>query len=135
MLRHLKIKIEDGYRIIFGGPFTGVAQPDVNSPITLGVNGVMIIPREKVVHLSDSACINCGKCVSICPVNIQVNIVGRLVEFGFFEEAVIKGAGSCVECGLCAYVCPAKRPLIQYMKLANREFGEVEKEEIAQGEE
>ncbi len=135
VLEHLNIKIEDGYRIVFGGPLTGVAQPDTNSPITLGVNGVMVIPKQKVIHLSDSPCTNCGKCVHICPVNIEVNLVGRYVEFGFFEEAVIKGAGSCIECGLCAYVCPAKRPLMQYMRLANREFSETRKEEIQQGEE
>ena len=135
ILKHLNIKVENGYRIVFGGPLTGIAQPDIDCPVTLGVNGIIIIPKEKVVHLSDSPCINCGRCVQICPVNIQVNLVGRYVEFGFFEEAVIKGAGSCIECGLCAYVCPAKRPLMQYMRLANREFGEARKEEIQEGEE
>jgi len=135
ILKHLNIRVENGYRIVFGGPLTGIAQPDIDSPVTLGVNGIIVIPKEKVVHLSDSSCINCGKCVHICPVNIQVNLVGRYAEFGFFEEAVIKGAGSCIECGLCAYVCPAKRPLMQYMRLANREFSKARKEQVQVGEE
>lgn len=135
ILKHLQITVKNGYRVVFGGPLTGIAQPDTDCPVTLGVNGVVIIPEEDVVHLGDAPCINCGRCVSKCPVNIQVSVVGRLVEFGFFEEAVMKGAGSCVECGACAYVCPAKRPLLQYMRLANKEFSEARREKVQEGEE
>ena len=135
ILKHLNIKVRSGYRIVFGGLLTGIAQPDMDAPVTLGVNGIIVIPKEKVVHFSDSPCINCGKCVHVCPVNIQVNLVGRYAEFGFFEEAVIKGAGSCIECGLCGYVCPAKRPLMQYMRLANKEFSEERREQVQVGEE
>jgi electron transport complex protein RnfC len=128
VLKSLNIKVNNGDRVVFGGPLMGVAQPDLNANIVMGVSGVTVIPLSEVVPFTDAPCINCGRCVSVCPVNIQVNLVGRYSEFGYFEKAVMEGSGSCVECGLCAYVCPSRRPLLQYMKFANYQYGSLLKE-------
>jgi electron transport complex protein RnfC len=128
ILKNLNIKVKRGDRVLFGGPLMGVAQPDLNSNIVMGVSGVTVIPLSEVVPFTDAPCINCGRCVSVCPVNIQVNLVGRYAEFGYFEKAVMEGSGSCVECGLCAYVCPSRRPLLQYMKFANYQYASLLKE-------
>ncbi|MBN1355393.1 4Fe-4S dicluster domain-containing protein [bacterium] len=125
VLDSLNIQLKSNDRVVFGGLLTGIAQPDIETPITRTTNGVIIIPKEKVIPFSDAPCINCGRCVQICPVNIQVNLVGRFSEFGLFETAVKNGSGSCVECGLCAYVCPSRRPLMQYMQFANSEFEKI----------
>ena len=31
------------------------------------------------------------------------------------------GVNECFECGCCAYICPAKRPLVQFARLAKIE--------------
>lgn len=122
ILKCLNVIVNKGDRIIFGGPLMGVAQPDLNANVVMGVSGITVIPSSEVVPFTDEPCINCGRCVSVCPANIQVNLVGRYSEFGYFEKAVMGGSGSCVECGLCAYVCPARRPLLQYMRFANYQY-------------
>jgi H+/Na+-translocating ferredoxin:NAD+ oxidoreductase subunit C len=125
-VRHIldafNITVKTGDRVVFGGPLMGIAQPDIDAPITRNTDGITVIRSEKVIPFTDAPCINCGRCVDICPVHIQVNLVGRYSEFGLFELAVKGGSGSCVDCGLCAYVCPSRRPLMQYMQFANNEF-------------
>jgi electron transport complex protein RnfC len=110
----------------------GYAQPDLDAPITRETDGVTVIPSNEVVPFSDAPCINCGRCVEVCPVFIPVNLVGRYAEFGFFEKAVSMGSGACVECGLCAYVCPSRRPLVQYMRFANKEYIQRQEESAQQ---
>jgi electron transport complex protein RnfC len=44
--------------------------------------------------------------------------IGIYVEANRPEETAQFGALECFECGSCAYVCPAKRPLVQFVRLA-----------------
>lgn len=116
LLDQLGTEVAEGDRVLLGGRWQGHAQFDLQAPITLGTDGVTIIPAAEVAHLQENACINCGRCNRVCPVRIQVNLVARLAEFGFGEEAYEGGAHACIECGLCGYVCPSRRPLLQYMR-------------------
>lgn len=134
VLKCLNVNIATGDRILFGGPMMGIAQPDMNAGVVRGVSGITVIPASKVTPFTDEPCINCGRCVSVCPVNIQVNLVGRYSEFGYFEKAVMGGSGSCVECGLCAYVCPSQRPLLQYMRFANYQYASLLKDQRVEEE-
>ena len=34
----------------------------------------------------------------------------------------------CLECGLCGYVCIARRPVLQYIRLAKRKLAEMERD-------
>lgn len=137
VLKALNVKVAAGDRIIFGGPLMGVAQPDMKANVVWGVNGVTVIRASNVAPFTDAPCINCGRCVRVCPVNIQVNLVGRYAEYGYFEKAVMEGSLSCVGCSLCAYACPSRRPLLQYMIFANNQYGlQVEEaQEWEEGEE
>ena len=66
-----------------------------------------------VAKSPETACINCGRCVDVCPSRI---IPSRLADYAqrHDEEAFVAMNGlECVECGSCSYVCPAKRPLKQ----------------------
>jgi electron transport complex protein RnfC len=135
VLAQREIATEEGDRVLLGGPWTGHAQYDLQSPITLETDGVTVIAAADVVHLEESACINCGRCVRVCPVRIQVNLAARYAEFGLVEEACALGAAACIECGLCAHVCPGRRPLLQYVTFAARRTQELRRlEEPAQEE-
>lgn len=117
--------------IIAGGPMKGVAQFNNLTPLTRSCDGIHLIGKEDISSGSGDNCTNCGACTRICPVNLQVHLIGRYVEFEDFTAAMEFHPEHCIECGLCSYVCPAQRPLIQLIKLANQ-YGNQKNEHIQQ---
>ena len=100
-------------KVISGGPMMGFAMISLDTPITKTSSSILAFEKDVVAKSTESACINCGRCVEICPSRI---IPSRLADFAqrFNEEAFLKWNGlECVECGSCSYVCPAKRQLKQ----------------------
>ena len=72
--------------------------------------------KDEVSQLEPSACINCGRCLEVCPSRIMPNILATFAE-QHNEEAFLKYEGmECCECGCCSFVCPAKRHLSQNIK-------------------
>ncbi len=109
--------------MIIGCPMKGTATYTLNHPVQPDMDTVLIQDSRIIPQLSDNACINCGKCVQICPANIPVNILVRYLAADKYEEAADKyDLESCIECGLCAYVCIAEMPLFQYIRLGKHEF-------------
>ena len=113
------LSISDYSRPIVGGPMRGVAQFTDQTPITY-YNGIHLISEDVAPFDSIAPCINCGRCTRVCPVDIQVHLVNRMVEFGQLESALTMNPEACHECGLCAYVCPAERPIVQLLHFCNR---------------
>jgi electron transport complex protein RnfC len=103
-------------KIIVGGPMMGLAQYDPHAPVTRETEGVFVQAPASVQHFTDQPCIHCGRCVSVCPVNLVPSDLGKLCEFQHFEAAAEKDLLSCIECGCCAYVCPSRRPMVHYLR-------------------
>lgn len=126
------LSIENYSRPLIGGPMKGVAQYTDQTPITY-YNGIHLIAGETAPFDSIAPCINCGRCTRICPVDIQVHLVNRMVEFGQLESARELGPEACHECGLCAYVCPAQRPIVQLFHFCNHDMIHGERHSWAAG--
>jgi electron transport complex protein RnfC len=117
------IHINEQDRIVLGGPMMGFATYTYHHPVQPDMDTVIIQDRDTIPELSDNPCVNCGKCVRICPVKIPVNILVRYLEADQYEEAADKyDLESCIECGLCAYVCTARIPIYQYIRLGKHEL-------------
>ena len=123
VLKTLNIVVNDGDRIIFGGPMTGTAIYSETQPIAPDSDAIMVQNHADIVFSSDYPCINCGECTRICPSKIQVQMLERFLEAGQFQEGADQyDLYSCVECGLCSLVCPSRIPILQYIKLAKFEL-------------
>jgi len=121
----LGITINEKDRIVLGGPMTGSAIYSQNHPVQADSDAVIIQGRDDIAAVSDTPCINCGECVRVCPVDIPVNMLVRLLEARQYEAAADQyDLWSCIECGLCSYVCVMKMPIFQYIRLAKFELAQ-----------
>jgi electron transport complex protein RnfC len=119
----LGIQVDELDRIVIGGAMQGFATFTAHHPVTPDMDTVLVQDRGDIVPLSDTNCINCGKCVQICPADIPVNLLVRFLQAAQFEAAADKcDLESCIDCGLCAYVCTSRIALSQYIRLGKHEL-------------
>nr|HID59661.1 4Fe-4S dicluster domain-containing protein [Desulfobacterales bacterium] len=116
------ISLDEMDRLILGGPMRGVSTYSKELPVEPNTDAILVQNKGEGLVVKDHPCINCGACVRVCPAGIQVNLLGRYIEFGRYEEAGNYDLFSCIECGLCAYVCIARRPLLQFIITAKHEL-------------
>ncbi len=105
-------------KVVLGGPMMGFAVSTLDIPILKTTSSVLLLSEHEIDHRPYTNCIRCGRCVNACPMGLQPNEIGIYVPAGKSEETEPFGALECFECGSCAYVCPAKRPLVQFIRLA-----------------
>ena len=111
-----------GGRVLLGGPLTGRAAFGLDFPIMGDIDAVILQGPEQTGNVPFSQCINCGKCVEICPNKLPVNLLSRYAEHSLFEKAEELDAERCIECGLCAFVCVSQRPIVQFIQHAKNEI-------------
>lgn len=103
-------------KIVCGGPMMGFGMFDLNVPVTKTSTALLALTEDEVSMMKPGPCINCGRCVEVCPGRV---IPSRLADYAerYDEEAFLENYGmECCECGCCSFVCPAKRPLTQEIK-------------------
>ncbi|MBW2107051.1 MAG: electron transport complex subunit RsxC [Deltaproteobacteria bacterium] len=105
-------------KVVVGGPMMGFSVSTLDIPITKTTSGVLFLAKDEIDTTPYYPCIRCGFCVGVCPMGLEPNNVSVYVEAGRGEDTEQFGVDDCFECGSCAYVCPAKRPLVQFMRLA-----------------
>lgn len=108
----------DPESIIVGGPMMGFPQYSTDAVVIKSTNGVLVFgQKDKIIH-QDPACIRCGKCVEVCPINLQpiyLNMYASSRDYAACESNHLR---ECMECGSCAYICPAKIPLVETFRIA-----------------
>jgi electron transport complex protein RnfC len=107
-------------KVIVNGIMGGYTCFSDEQPIGSNTMSVSVQSPSDVTFFQDTACTNCGKCNAVCPVDLEVNLLGRFSEYSVFDKCRIFGAENCIECGLCAYVCPARRPLVHLIAHAKQ---------------
>jgi electron transport complex protein RnfC len=103
-------------KIISGGPMMGFAVFGLDLPTTKTTSALLCMSTDEVARYEPSACINCGRCVAICPSRI---VPSRLADYAENQlpETFEKWNGlECIECGSCSFTCPANRHLAQAIK-------------------
>ncbi len=80
------------------------------------------MPMDCNCHGEERACINCGYCTEVCPVDILPQFTYKSILSDEIEEALAHGLLDCVECGLCTYVCPCKIELCDNLKNTKKAY-------------
>lgn len=109
-------------KVIMGGPMMGLAQYTTDVPVIKGSGGILVLTEEEALAEKVSPCIKCGKCLEVCPVNLQPLIISAYSLKNNFQGSEKFGALDCVECGACSFICPAKRPLVESIRFSKREI-------------
>ena len=112
--------VQEPAKIISGGPMMGFGIFDLNVPTTKTSSALLCLTHDDVADSQPSACINCGRCVEVCPGRVVPKLLADYAERHDLERFEACNGLECCECGCCSYVCPAKRPLTQAIKSARK---------------
>ena len=95
-----------------GGPMMGFPQTTLDTPIMKGSNGIIAIDNDEP---EVQECIKCGRCVDVCPMELQPLYFAKLVG----DPAALKERNimDCMECRCCEYICSSKIPLVTLIKM------------------
>ncbi|MDP2646296.1 MAG: 4Fe-4S dicluster domain-containing protein [Desulfobacterales bacterium] len=74
------------------------------------------------LHGDVRACVACGSCNRICPVDILPQLTYKSILADALDESLAHGLLDCVECGLCSYVCPSKIELTLTLRNAKKAY-------------
>lgn len=105
-------------KLIMGGPMMGTAVPNQEVPVIKGTSGILAFSEQAARLDEEQPCLRCAKCLYVCPMNLQPNLLDKLSRNDDFEGLAKLNITDCLECGSCAFVCPSKRRQVQQIKVA-----------------
>ena len=121
-------------KIVLGGPMMGICATDFSAPTIKGTAGVLFFTEEEDKHEDNPTCIRCGKCITVCPMNLEPVFMYMYYTKADFENMEKYHILDCFECGSCSYNCPARMPLTHAFKTAKLMFQAKQAKEKAKAE-
>jgi electron transport complex protein RnfC len=109
---------DDAREIVFGGPMMGASQANLDTPLTKGTTGVIVLAERECKTQASYPCIRCGHCLDACPVFLNPQHLGKLAAAERYDEMLAHHLNDCMLCGCCSYVCPSNIPLSQQFAAA-----------------
>jgi electron transport complex protein RnfC len=107
-------------KVLMGGPMMGIAIADLKTPLTKASNAVTVLTKEQIGRAKfarrQTPCIRCGRCLEVCPENLNPTKIAHAVKHNLFDVAERYYMSACIECGCCSYICPANIEITGYIK-------------------
>ena len=103
----------------------GKAVVSTDIPTTKGCSGILLIQNREAERKGMYPCIRCAKCVAVCPMGLEPNLLAKLSDFSDWEKSEKEHVMDCIECGSCSYTCPAHRPLLDFIRLGKSKVGNI----------
>lgn len=104
---------DDDVMIKMGGPMMGFALSDLNVPMMKGSNGIIAIDTDQTQEV---ACIKCGRCMDVCPMELSPLYFAKLADEQDWVGMRDRNVMDCVECRCCDYICSSKIPIVSKIK-------------------
>ena len=105
-------------KVLSGGTMMGFAVSTLAIGTTKTTSGLLLLSKQRVVQYTSQACINCGRCVRACPMNLNPAEISKAVEANDIKAAEDAHVITCIECGACSFECPAHRAITQHCRRA-----------------
>ena len=105
-------------KVLSGGTMMGFAVSTLEIGTTKTTSGLLLLSKKRVVQYTSQACINCGRCVRACPMNLNPADIAKAVEANDIKSAEDAHVMTCIECGACTFGCPAHRTITQFCRRA-----------------
>ena len=121
-------------KMVSGGPMMGLPIFSLDMPVSRNSSALLAFLKDPTEGQVETNCINCGRCVSACPINLLPTRMYKAAKAGDFDTYIKLNGPECITCGSCSFVCPAKKPLtpyFSYMKFAVRGYLNSKKEKEA----
>jgi electron transport complex protein RnfC len=114
ILEHCGLILEPE-RIVLGSAMRGIAINDLSLPIVKPVTAILALAGKELRAISPK-CINCGKCVTVCPERLLPNYIAQSAVNADIDSCRELNIMNCIECGSCAYICPGRMPIVELIK-------------------
>lgn len=118
VLRYCETDEESLKKVLMGGPMMGIALHSLEVSVIKNNNAILAFSFNDVEEQKTTACIRCGSCVSVCPMNLMPTMLEKGYDKKDPEVLKSLNVNLCINCGCCSFVCPAKRQLAQKNQLA-----------------
>lgn len=105
-------------KVISGGTMMGFAVSSLDIGTTKTTSGLLFLTSKRVFQYSSQACINCGRCLRACPMNLNPAEISKAMEADDVKSAEDAHVMDCIECGACSFGCPAYRTITQFCRRA-----------------
>jgi len=115
----------DAAKVVNGGPMMGKALISTDIPVVKGTSGILIFDQKEARRMPEDTCIRCGKCISACPMGLEPFLLAQYGQKKMWEKAEKDLVMDCIECGSCHYTCPSGRPLLDAIRLAKNNVGQM----------
>lgn len=110
-------------RLVLGGPMMGYTLTTTAVPVIKTSNCIIAATASELpAPPPEQACIRCGLCAEVCPMELLPQQLFWHAKATEFEKAERLNLFDCIECGACSYVCPSSIPLVQYYRYAKGEI-------------
>ncbi len=110
----------DAQKVLLGGPMMGFAIGDLSVPITKTCGAITVLTEKEIGNAKSTGrqtpCIRCGRCLDVCPINLNPTRIAHAAEHQMFDVAESYHMTACIECGCCSYVCPANIEISGHIK-------------------
>ena len=121
-------------KIVLGGPMMGLCATTLEAPNVKGTAGVLFFTEEEDKHVENPTCIRCGKCLTVCPMNLEPCYMYMYYSKNDWENMEKYHITDCFECGSCSFNCPARMPLTHAFKTAKIKIATKQAKEKAKAE-